>query len=80
MEELHFINLLATLLYKTQKESVGLKTQFKKLQEWNLLFAVSCTLMVEEEYHVSLNDCDFLETETIEDLYSRIQHQRIPEL
>ncbi|MCP9613051.1 acyl carrier protein [Coprobacter tertius] len=74
MEELRFINNMSSLLYKTQKDNFGPSTHLKELQEWNLLFATSCVMMIEEEYHVHLDINDLSHVDTVSELYRCIRN------
>ena len=50
MDELLFVQKISLLLYKTKKDDLKPQTPFKKLKEWNLMFATSCIMMIEENY------------------------------
>ena len=76
MDELLFVQKISSLLYKTQKEGVDLQTPFRKLKEWNLLFASSCILLVKEEYDVSIQQKELAEADTLGDLYAIIKTAR----
>lgn len=76
MDESLFVQKISSLLYKTQKEEVGLQTPFKKLQEWNLLFATSYILLVKEEYDISIQQKELAEADTLGDLYAIIKNAR----
>ena len=51
MEKNRFVQLVADMLYRTDRESLNLETRYKSLEEWNYLFEVSLAMMLEEEYH-----------------------------
>ena len=72
MEENRFVQLVADMLYKTNRESVTLDTSYKGLKEWNFLFEVSLAMMLEEEYHVEVTPEDFSNTNTLGDLFHRV--------
>ena len=76
MDELLFVQKMSSLLYKTQKDILAPQTPFKKLREWNLMFATSCVMMIKEEYNVSIQGKELSEANTLEDLYSIIQTAR----
>lgn len=76
MDELLFVQKISSLLYKTQKDIIGPQTPFKKLKEWNLLFATSCILLVKEEYDVSIQPKELEEANTLGDLYTIIKTAR----
>lgn len=47
-------------------------TEFKNLDEWSSLSALSIIAMVDEEYDVTLKGKDIKDSETIEDLFKVI--------
>lgn len=49
------------------------ETEFKQLDEWNSLVALSVIAMVDEEYDVTLKGNDITGAKTIEDLYNTVQ-------
>ena len=59
MEKNRFVQLVADMLYRTDRESLNLETLYKSLEEWNYLFEVSLAMMLEEEYQVEVTpeDC-----------------------
>ena len=73
MDELLFIQKISLLLYKTKKDDLKHQTPFKKLKEWNLMFATSCIMMREEEYNVSIHGKELSEANTLKELYSIIK-------
>ena len=38
MEKNRFVQLVADMLYRTDRESLNLETRYKSLEEWNYLF------------------------------------------
>jgi len=46
------------------------ETEFKALEEWSSLIALSVMAMVDEEYDVSLKGDDIRNSKTLEDLYN----------
>lgn len=73
MDELLFVQKMSLLLYKTKKDILKPQTPFKKLKEWNLMFATSCIMMIEEEYNVSIHEKELSEANTLKELYSIIK-------
>lgn len=45
MEKNRFVQLVADMLYRTDRESLNLETRYKSLEEWNYLFEVSLAMM-----------------------------------
>lgn len=77
MEDIHFLDLIGSLLYKTEKEYLVSTTIYKHLCEWNALWATSLILMIHEEYKVELDNYDLEQTETIEELYERLSLKKV---
>lgn len=46
------------------------ETEFKQLEDWNSLVALSVIAMIDEEYDVTLKGKDITGASTIEDLYN----------
>ena len=78
MDELLFVQKISLLLYKTKKDDLKPQTPFKKLKEWNLMFATSCIMMIEEEYNVSIQGTELSEANTLKELYSIIKTAQYP--
>lgn len=49
------------------------ETEFKQLEDWNSLVALSVIAMVDEEYDVTLKGKDVTGANTIEDLFNTVQ-------
>lgn len=49
------------------------ETEFKSLDEWNSLIALSVIAMIDEKYDVTLKGNDITGATTIEDLYNTVQ-------
>ena len=49
------------------------ETEFKDLEDWNSLVALSVIAMIDEEYDVTLKGNDITGATTIEDLYNTVQ-------
>lgn len=48
------------------------ETEFKTLEDWNSLVALSVIAMIDEEYDVTIKGDDIREAKTIEDLYNNV--------
>lgn len=49
------------------------ETEFKTLEDWNSLVALSVIAMIDEEYDVTLKGNDITGAKTIEDLFNTVQ-------
>lgn len=72
MEKNRFVQLVAGMLYRTNRDTLTLDTRYKGLKEWNFLFEVSLAMMLEEEYHVEVTPEDFSSTGTLDELFQRV--------
>ncbi len=50
-------------------------TRFKELEEWDSLIALSIIAMVDEEYDIMLKGDDIKNSETLKDLFDKIQEK-----
>lgn len=49
------------------------ETEFKQLEDWNSLVALSVIAMIDEEYDVTLKGNDIIGATTIQDLFNTVQ-------
>ena len=64
-----FIENFAAQFDDTEPELFTAETQFKQLDEWSSLAALSIIAMVDDEYDVIIKGNDIINSETIQDLY-----------
>lgn len=69
-----FIDNFAAQFDDTEVEAFTADTQFKKLDEWSSLTALSIIAMVDDEYDVIIKGNDIIESDTIQDLFERVQN------
>ena len=70
MELKDFIEKFAEQFDETDAGEFKADTEFKALDEWSSLTALSIIAMVDEEYDVALKGDDVRNAETIEDLFN----------
>ncbi len=68
-----FIQLFAEQFDQTDASEFKADTEYRELDEWSSLIALSVIAMVDEEFDVALKGKDILNTTTIEDLYNIVQ-------
>ncbi|MCH5221515.1 MAG: acyl carrier protein [Muribaculaceae bacterium] len=68
-----FLNKFADLLDDTPAENLSFDTDFRSLDEWSSLVALSLIAMADEEYEVTLSGDDIRKSNTIGDLFNAIQ-------
>ena len=69
MELKEFIENFAEQFDDTDASEITAATEFKSLDEWSSLIALSVIAMVDEEFGVALKAVDFRDAATIKDLY-----------
>ncbi|MDR0680736.1 MAG: acyl carrier protein [Dysgonamonadaceae bacterium] len=73
MELTDFIKNFALQFEETDSNEFSPETQFKSLEEWSSLVALSIIAMVDEEYDVKVKGDDIRNAATIEDLYNTVK-------
>ena len=73
MEIKEFIENFAAQFDDTDASVFTPETEFKELDEWSSLIALSVIAMVDEEYEVTLKGDDIKNSKTIEDLFNDIK-------
>lgn len=71
-----FIEHFAEQFDDTAVEVFKPETEFKALDEWTSLTALSIISMIDEEYDVSIGGADIRNAKTIEDLYRVVESKK----
>ena len=66
-----FLNEMADIL-EIDPETITLDTQFRDVPDWGSMMGFSIIVMVENEYHIKISVPEFLEMNTVGDIYARI--------
>lgn len=69
MELKKFVENFAAQFDETDAAVFKPETEFKKLEEWSSLMAMSIIAMIDEEYDVVIKGEDVRNAKTVEDLY-----------
>lgn len=72
MEMTDFIQNFSDQFVDTDVAAFNAKTNFRELDEWSSLLALSVIAMIDEEYDVLLKADDMRKTHTIEDLFNLV--------
>ena len=67
-----FVALFAEQFDETDPSEIKASTNFKDLDEWSSLIALSVIAMVYEEFDVTLKGDDVRNSNTVEDIYNAI--------
>lgn len=73
MELNDFIEKFSEQFDETDASEFKADTEFKALDEWSSLMALSIIAMVDDEYDVTLKGDDIRNAETIEDLFKTVK-------
>ena len=68
-----FVNNMAEQFYDTDASEFTPDTEFKALEEWESLTALTVIAMIDQKYGVTVSGKDIREAATIEDLFKRVQ-------
>ena len=73
MELKDFIANFADQFDDTDASEITAATEFKTLDEWSSLIALSVIAMVDEEYDVTIKGDDIRNSNTVEDLFNAVK-------
>lgn len=73
MELNDFIEKFAEQFDETDASEFKADTEFKGLDEWSSLMALSIIAMVDDEYDITLKGDDIRAAETIEELFNTVK-------
>ena len=71
-----FIDNFAGQFDDTARDQFTAETNFRDLEEWSSLIALSIIAMVDEEYEVTLKGDDIKNAKTIQDLFNTVQAKK----
>ena len=73
MELKDFIENFANQFDDTDASEIKAETEFKELDEWSSLIALSVIAMVDEEYDIAIKGDDIRNSKTVEDLFNIVK-------
>lgn len=76
MEINEFIDNLAAQFDDTSADQLKPETEFRKLDEWSSLIALSIIAMADEEYGVTLKGDDIKGATTVQDLFDVVNAKK----
>ena len=71
-----FIENFAAQFDNTDGSEFKATTEFKNIEEWSSIIALSIIAMVDEEYGVKIKGNDIINSSKIEDLYKIVMSRR----
>lgn len=75
MEIKEFISNFADQFDDVDASALTPETEFKNLEDWNSLVALSVIAMVDEEYDVTIKGDDIRNSKTIQDLFNTVNER-----
>jgi acyl carrier protein len=76
MELKRFIENFASQFEIIDASDLQVDTEFKALEEWSSLLALSIIAMIDDEYGVAIKGADIRNAETIEDLFKIVSERK----
>ena len=73
MELNDFIVKFAEQFDDTDASEIKAETEFRELDEWSSLIALSVIAMVDEEYDITIKGDDIRNSNTVEDLFNIVK-------
>lgn len=70
-----FVENFASQFDETDLNEITAQTEFKNLEEWSSLLALSVIAMVDEEYDVQIKGDDIRSANTVEDLFNIVSNR-----
>lgn len=68
-----FIEKFAEQFEETDASEITASTEFKNLDEWSSLIALSVIAMVDEEFEITIKGEDIRNSKTVEDLFNAVK-------
>lgn len=72
MDKNYFINKFAEQFEETDPVLIKAETRFRDIEEWSSLVHLSIIMMLDQEFGVSIDEDDFNQLYTVEDIYNYI--------
>lgn len=72
MDKNQFVSSFTDQFDETDVSAISLGTKFKELDEWSSMVALMVIAMVDENYNKKITGADIRESNTVEDLFNRI--------
>lgn len=69
----NFVENFAAQFDETDPNEITASTNFRDIEEWSSLTALSIIAMVDEEYDVTLKGDDIRNANTVEDLFNTVK-------
>lgn len=77
MELKEFIENFAEQFDDTESSEIQADTEYRELDEWTSLTALSIIAMIDEEYDVQLKADEMRKTQTIQELFDLVKSKKL---
>jgi acyl carrier protein len=71
-----FIGKFAEQFDRTDPGEIKAETEFRSLEEWSSLIALSVIAMVDDEYDITLKGDDMRNSKTVEDIFNVVKSRK----
>mgnify|MGYP001155695800 CR=1 FL=1 len=75
MDKNQFLQSFAEQFDETDPSTFTMGTRFKEMDEWSSMIALMIIAMVDENYNKKITGADLRETDTIEQLFERLNEK-----
>jgi acyl carrier protein len=75
IEEIGFLEKFALIFDDTPSDQISIGTNFRELDEWSSMAALSLIAMADEEYNVRVTGDEIKRSNTVEDIYNLIKNK-----
>jgi len=72
MDKNYFISKFAEQFEETDPALIKAETRFRDIEEWSSLVHLSIIMMLDQEFGASIDEDDFNNLHTVEDIYNYI--------
>jgi acyl carrier protein len=76
MDLQEFVQKFAEQFDNTEPEELKADTEFKTLDEWSSMIALSVISMIDDEYGITIKGTDIRSAKTIENLYITVKEYK----
>jgi acyl carrier protein len=76
MELQEFVTKFSEQFDDTEASEFSADTEFKTLDEWSSMIALSIIAMIDDEYRITIKGNDLRSSRTIEDLYNIVKEHK----
>lgn len=76
MNEIEFLKNFASIFDEIEDNELTMDTEFKNIDEWSSLTALTLLAVIDEEYDVKLTNNDLKNSVTVRDIYNIVNNHK----